>query len=188
LTTGGVTGGALHGSGSFQENLGADPGCTAASVAINAIGELTGTLTDNLALHWDFTLDLTSATSVTWTVQWELTGNPDAPPLVTVNGTDAGPFTGSLTMTDYDGLNSTTGPNLSGFQAKAFILPVQMSMTFQVNFLGTVGIDIPDHSIGVTGLSAIPEPGTIGLLGAGIAALAIGARQRRRTRDTRRDS
>lgn len=141
---------------------------------ITALGDASGTFTgDSIGVSWDFTLtefqvvicdeeclfDATASAPFAWTITYSIDH---------AGGTASQQVSGSGGDGTYKGSSSITG--LTG------ISPLTWSIVLSVDYSGQSGfsIDIPQNSVAIPGATqAIPEPGTVALMGAGFAVLAF---------------
>lgn len=176
-TVGDVAGQKLYGTGNFTlpfpgpSSIGAQVG---PNLTVTAQGDASGTFTgDSVGVTWDFTLselqfiicdeqclfDSTGFAPFAWTITYSIGHS---------GGTASQQVSGSGGDGTYSGSSSITG--LAG------ISPLTWSMVLSVDYSGSSGfrIDIPQNSVAIPGATqAIPEPGTVALMGAGFAVLAF---------------
>lgn len=174
-TVGDVDGQKLYGSGTFfsvfLNGLGAQ---VVPNLTIVSQGDASGTFTgDSVGVSWDFTLselsvvicgdeclfDAAASGPFSWTIDFTISdGTTNYTKQVAASGGD-GTYTGSGSITGLAGVS-----------------PLTWGIVLSVDYSGTTGfnIDIPQNSVAIPGATqAIPEPGTIALMGAGFAVLAF---------------
>jgi len=107
----------------------------------------------------------------TYSVSFALAGNPDAPGIKTV-GVTVGTFSGNF------GFDTTaTSKTAMGWVIKtlSFTASGNDALTFSAVSAGPWGPAIDDVSVSASG---VPEPTTFGLMGLGLAAVALVARRK----------
>lgn len=146
------------------------------SVQIVGYGGASGTFTgDNLPVKWDFStseqfsclgsISLCSSTAVnsSWLLEYTLWFGDLSQKLQFTNS-GFGNFTGTSAFTGVSGLSPTAW---------------EVALTVYYSGYGNLIVDIPENSLAIPGTSAVPEPATIALMGAGL--VFIGLRRIRRS-------
>ncbi len=172
-TVGDVDGQKLAGSGlfllprAFLNSIGtqANP-----NVTITAQGGALGTFTgDAVGVGWDFTLQEASvvecgelcldAEPFSWTITYSIDHSGGTLSRQVSGAGGSGPYAGSSSISGLAGIS-----------------PLTWSIVLSVDYTGTSGffLTIPENSVAIpAAIQAVPEPGTVVLMGAGFAILAF---------------